>query len=79
VLRRFFNPIFLYGVALFGLMVLGGAAAARADAPLPLELNKLEPLTQGEAGCRVYFVVTNPDAETVGNCASISSCSAPMA
>ncbi|MGC8525023.1 MAG: Tat pathway signal protein [Acidibrevibacterium sp.] len=66
MLRRFFNPIFLYGVALFGLIVLGGAAAARADAPLPLELNKLEPLTQGEAGCRVYFVVTNPDAETVG-------------
>ncbi|HTW27116.1 MAG TPA: Tat pathway signal protein [Acetobacteraceae bacterium] len=36
-------------------------AAARAAAPIPLELNKLEPLTEGGPACRVYFVVTNPD------------------
>lgn len=64
MLRRFFDPIFLFVAALLGLILVGGEAA-HADAPLPLELNKLEPLSQGQAGCRVYFVVTNPEAETV--------------
>jgi hypothetical protein len=38
-------------------------APAAAAAPLPLELNKLEPLTAPAAGCRVYFLVSNPDSE----------------
>jgi hypothetical protein len=39
------------------------AAPAPAAPPLPVELNKLEPLTGGAPGCRVYFLVSNPDAE----------------
>jgi hypothetical protein len=64
VMRRFFDPIAIFAVAFAGLLIAGGGGA-RAEAPLPLELNKLEPLAQGEAGCRVYFVVTNPEAETI--------------
>jgi hypothetical protein len=45
------------------------AAAAQTPAepqhPIQLELNKLEPLAQSGPGCRVYFVVTNPDSETI--------------
>jgi len=32
---------------------------------IPLELNKLEPLTSGGPGCRAYFVVANPDAAPI--------------
>ena len=39
-----------------------GAAPAAGNG-IPLELNKLEPITQGGPGCRVYFLVSNPDAE----------------
>jgi hypothetical protein len=49
------------------LAAFASAAPARADdapaAPLPVELNKLEPLPGPAAGCRVYFLVSNPDAE----------------
>jgi hypothetical protein len=43
------------------------AAHAQAIAPIPLELNKLEPLPAGAAGpgCRVYMVVSNPDADPI--------------
>jgi hypothetical protein len=44
---------------------LPSGARAEGAAPLPLELNKLEPITEGAAGCRVYFVITNPDAEVI--------------
>jgi hypothetical protein len=37
--------------------------AAAAPAPLPVELNKLEPLPGPPAGCRVYFLVSNPDTD----------------
>lgn len=47
------------------LAAAGGARAENAAAALPLELNKLEPISEGPAGCRVYFVVTNPDAEVI--------------
>ncbi len=39
-------------------------AHAQAPAPIPLELNKLEPIAPG-AGCRVYMVVSNPDADPI--------------
>lgn len=45
--------------------VAGYADAAQADSPIPLELNKLEPITQGGPGCRVYFVVSNPDSKAI--------------
>jgi hypothetical protein len=41
------------------------AAAAPAAVPIPLELNKLEPLTAGSPGCRAYFVVSNPDTTPI--------------
>ena len=61
----------------FLLATLHGAPPAWADtpAPIPLELNKLEPLPapaaapSGEGatsgGCRAYMVVTNPDPEPI--------------
>ena len=39
-------------------------AAAPAAPAIPLELNKLEQLPQG-AGCRVYFVTSNPDIHAI--------------
>jgi hypothetical protein len=36
---------------------------AFAAAPIPVELNKLEPLAADPPGCRVYFVVSNPEHE----------------
>lgn len=50
------------------LMAAGCVSARAADTPLPIELNKLEPLPSAgttPAGCRVYFVVTNDDADTL--------------
>ncbi len=59
------------------LATLPGAPPAWADAPapIPLELNKLEPLPVPAAppggaaaatgGCRAYMVVTNPDPEPI--------------
>ncbi len=56
---------------------LPGAPPAWADppVPIPLELNKLEPLpppaaapgggAAASAGCRAYMVVTNPDPEPI--------------
>src|SRR5574337_1937673 len=44
--------------------LLSAAPAPAAAAPIPLELNKLAPLPGSAAGCRAYFVITNPDAET---------------
>lgn len=39
------------------------AHAEAAAAPIPLELNKLEPLPG--PGCRFYMVVNNPDADPI--------------
>ncbi len=39
--------------------------AKPAAPPIPLELNKLEPVTQGGPGCRVYFVTSNPDSRPI--------------
>jgi hypothetical protein len=51
------------------------AQQAKAGAPIPIELNRLEPLPASGAsssateaagpGCRVYIVVTNPEAEPI--------------
>ena len=38
-------------------------SAGPAAEPLPLELNKLEPIQGG--GCRVYLVASNPDAREI--------------
>ncbi len=50
-------------------LTLAGAASARAaDTPLPIELNKLEPLPAAgttPAGCRIYFVINNNDVDTL--------------
>ena len=35
---------------------------AASGPPIPIELNKLEPVSQ-PAGCRVYMLITNSDAE----------------
>ena len=40
-----------------------GQSAGPAADPLPLELNKLEPIQGG--GCRVYLVASNPDAREI--------------
>lgn len=62
----------LAAAGLLAVAIIGGtaplsAASAQPAAPagggLPLELNKLEAITQGGPGCRVYFLVSNPDAE----------------
>jgi hypothetical protein len=37
-------------------------ASGVAGPPIPLELNKLEPVSQ-PAGCRVYLLTNNPDGE----------------
>ena len=44
----------------------GGSASADplTGSPIPLELNKLEPVTQ-PAGCRVYLLTNNPDSEAI--------------
>ena len=39
------------------------ASPAWAAAPLPLELNKLEPIPGAQPGCRAYVVAQNPDAD----------------
>jgi hypothetical protein len=41
------------------------AGPASAEAPLAIELNKLEPLAQPASGCRLYFVASNPDADSI--------------
>jgi hypothetical protein len=38
---------------------------ARAEAPILLQLNKLEPLPEDGPGCRVFFVVRNLNAEPI--------------
>jgi len=53
------------GFVLTAALAVACAAPALADGPLPLELNKLEPITQGGPGCRVYFVVSNPDPKPI--------------
>ena len=50
------------------LALVAAAPARAADTPLPIELNKLEPLPVAgttPAGCRVYFVVNNNDADAL--------------
>ena len=42
---------------------LAQSASPPAAEPLPLELNKLEPIAGG--GCRVYLVASNPDAREI--------------
>ncbi len=52
------------GVALgLGLAIAAAASPARAASPVPLELNKLEPIAGQPAGCRAYIVAQNPDPE----------------
>lgn len=41
----------------------GAPASTPAKDPLPLELNKLEPIAGGS--CRVYLVATNPDPREI--------------
>jgi hypothetical protein len=36
-------------------------SSAAAELAIPIELNKLEPLATTPPGCRIYFVVSNPD------------------
>lgn len=52
--------------------VIHGAPPARAEtasAPIPVELNKLEPLSAqpdgAGGGCRAYMVITNPDSAPI--------------
>lgn len=52
-------------LAAAALLLATAADRAWAAAPWSLELNKLEPLTQGGPGCRAYFVVHNPDTQEV--------------
>lgn len=54
---------------LAGLLVMGGALAQAAPAtpPIPLQLNKLAPLPGPNAGCRAYFVVSNPDRDSISS------------
>ncbi len=42
---------------------LAQSASPPSGEPLPLELNKLEPIQGG--GCRVYLVASNPDAREI--------------
>ncbi len=42
---------------------LAQSASPPGGEPLPLELNKLEPIQGG--GCRVYLVASNPDAREI--------------
>jgi hypothetical protein len=51
----------LAACAIFG--AVPNLALAADAAPVPLELNKLEPTGQNHSTCRVYFVVTNPESE----------------
>lgn len=56
------------GLIAAALMAAGAVPARAADTPLPVELNKLEPLPAAgttPAGCRVYFVINNNDADTL--------------
>ncbi|MGG5889846.1 Tat pathway signal protein [Falsiroseomonas sp. HC035] len=39
------------------------ASPARAEAVLPLELNRLEPVTGAAEGCRIWMVLANDAAE----------------
>jgi hypothetical protein len=55
--------IFAAGGTLSSLGSLINPAAAKP--PIPLELNKLEPLTTTPPSCRVYFVVSNPDSTPI--------------
>lgn len=48
--------------------VARAADPAPATGPIPIELNKLEPLpaaANAPAGCRVYFVINNNEPETL--------------
>lgn len=40
-------------------------APAPGAAPIPVELNKLEPLPAPGQGCRIYLVASNPDPEPI--------------
>ncbi len=55
--------LFAIGTGVGGVAAAQPAAAPATGAGIPLELNKLEPVTGSGAGCRVYFLVANPDAE----------------
>ena len=49
--------------AVLGLALAVAAGPAWAAAPMPLELNKLEPIAGTPAGCRAYIVAQNPDPD----------------
>jgi hypothetical protein len=55
--------------AALGLALFVGALTpqnrARADAPLDVDLNKLESLSQDGPGCRLYFLISNPDPNLI--------------
>ena len=59
---RFTATLALLAVLWTGISVAG---SARAAAPIPLQLNKLEALAEGGTGCRAYFVVSNPDTTPI--------------
>ena len=56
------------GLIAAALMLAEASCARAAETPLPIELNKLEPLPAtgtAPAGCRVYFVINNNDPDTL--------------
>jgi hypothetical protein len=51
-------------LAMSALLLLSGAVHAQEEAPVTLELNKLEPVAAAPgaaAGCRAYLVAANPE------------------
>jgi len=64
-------PVFTIMAAAALIVASSTARAAEptpATTPIPIELNKLEPLPAAAntpAGCRVYFVINNNDPETL--------------
>ncbi len=57
--------LLIVGVLAAGPGLLRAAPAPAAAAPIPLQLNKLAPLPGPAAGCRAYFVVSNPGSEAI--------------
>ncbi len=57
-----FGMALAFGPAL-ALVMAAAAGPAWAAAPIPMELNKLEPIAGAPAGCRAYLVAQNPDAD----------------
>ncbi len=62
-MSRFSTTLAVASFAILALTGIGARAQAPEPAAVPLELNKLEPVTGGS--CRVYLVATNPDAKPI--------------